>query len=128
MKDMLLIGLVVLVASCDIFENGLPGDIPTEVDDRTLIEYRITGTMPTADITVANAFEETNTFLNQQLPYKYTFFLNKENQIVSVSAQLDGTGTITVGIYHRTGIDPLVPYKEDMNAGINPIASVAGTL
>ena len=114
MKKVLFLIVIILVllldfSSCDFL---LPE-----------VEYRVTGTALTVDLTIENEDGGTSQYSDQSLPWSYSYTGRTDN-FVYVSAQNQGaTGTVTATIY----IDGDV-FKTSTSSGAYVIATASGSI
>lgn len=110
MKRLLLLSAL-LFSACSLFD--------TTID----VEYRVTGSAETVDITISNEGGGTSQFSDQPVPWSYEFE-GEEDDFVYVSAQNNGeTGSVAVTIY--TDGDR---FKTSTSSGAYVIASASGSL
>jgi len=107
----LLLFPALLFSACSIFD--------TTID----VEYRVTGSAQTVDITISNEGGGTSQFADQPVPWSYEFE-GEEDDFVYVSAQNQGeTGTVTATIY-KDG----KKFKNSTSSGAYVIATASGSL
>jgi len=94
-----------------------------ESDDSIEVEYRVTGTAVTVDLTIRNEDGGTSQFTDMPVPWSYSF-VGEKGDFVYVSAQNQGnTGTVTATIY-RDGKQ----FKTSTSSGAYVIATASGSL
>jgi hypothetical protein len=87
------------------------------------VEYRVTGTALTVDLTIENSNGGTSQYSDEPLPWSYSY-TGRSDDFVYVSAQNQGdTGTVTATIY----IDGDV-YKTSTSSGAYVIATASGSI
>jgi len=87
------------------------------------IEYKITGTASSVDVTLSNASGGTEQFSNVALPKTYSY-KNFYDNFVYISAQNQGSsGSVTVTIFHRGS-----QYRTSTSSGAYVIATASGSI
>lgn len=120
MKSILLGLLVFLIVGCEDYYTG---------SALSQVEYRVVGSGPSVDVTLSNATGGTEQYSDQTLPYSYTFTTTEEDQFVYISAQINGTGTITSEIYRKSvNGGSWVLYDSSTSSGAYVIATVSGSI
>ena len=81
--------LLTIISGCESLQELLAIDV----------EYTVTGTTTTVNITIANEDGGTSQFFNVTIPWSYEF-QGRKGDLVSVSAHnLQASGSVTVKIY-----------------------------
>lgn len=87
------------------------------------VEYRVTGTAPTIDVTLSNATGGTEQYSDRGLPYSYSF-MGVSGKFIYISAQNNGqTGSVTSAIYINGNL-----YKTATSSGAYVIATSSGSI
>jgi hypothetical protein len=112
MKKLLLLAFIIIaLSSCE----GLFGEYS--------MEYSVTGTASSVDITYVNEDGGTSQISDATVPWSYSF-TGIEDNFVYISAQNNGkTGTVTVTIY-KSG----KKFKSGTSTGAYVIASASGSI
>ncbi len=105
--------LLTIISGCESLQELLATDV----------EYTVTGTTTTVNITIANEDGGTSQFFNVTIPWSYEF-QGRKGDLVSVSAHnLQASGSVTVTIYTDGSV-----FKTSTNEGAYVIATASGLL
>ena len=97
MKKLITLSLLLFILGCD--KNT------TEPQADPFVEYKVTGSATSVDVTLSNASENTEQYSNKSLPYSYTFDSASGN-FLYISAQNQGSsGSVTSAIYVNGDLD-----------------------
>lgn len=87
------------------------------------IEYKISGTATSVDVTLNNSNGGTEQYDNVSVPHTYSY-KNFNDDFVYISAQNQGeSGSVTVKIYHRGAL-----FKSSTSSGAYVIATASGSI
>jgi len=87
------------------------------------IEYKISGTASSVDVTLNNSNGGTEQYDNVSVPHTYSY-KNFNDDFVYISAQNQGeSGSVTVKIYHRGTL-----FKSSTSSGAYVIATASGSI
>ena len=112
MKKLILLSILLLIVGCE--------DLPPEVPP--FVEYKVTGSATSVNVTLSNASENTEQYSNRSVPYSYTFDSVAGN-FLYISAQNQGSsGSVTSTIYVNGDV-----FETATSSGAYVIATASGS-
>ncbi len=122
MKKLIVLLAILTIAGCQ--KQSLPDIAGPTILGPVNVEYRVTGSTATADVTYQNSSEGTSQQSGVSIPWSYSFTKSTE-MFLYISAQKDGNPStdVTVTIYKNGSV-----FKTSTSSGAYVIADAYGDL